>query len=182
RRQMQEELKAIQRRVGTTFVHVTHDQEEAMAIADTLVVLNDGRIEDMGEPERIYLRPASCFTATFMGDNNLLEGRVADCAAGTLVIDTPCARLRLPGEAATGKAVTLSLRPEHLHTADSGGLLPLGEAVVEEVSFFGTHHACTVRTRAGQAMKVSVPQKVRPAAGERLSLWIDAADVVVLMR
>ncbi|MBE9552237.1 MAG: ABC transporter ATP-binding protein, partial [Proteobacteria bacterium] len=74
RRQMQEELKAIQRKVGTTFVHVTHDQEEAMAIADRIVVMNNGFIEDMGEPERIYLRPASRFTANFMGENNLIEG------------------------------------------------------------------------------------------------------------
>ncbi len=61
RRQMQEELKQIQKRVGTTFVHVTHDQEEAMAIGDTIVVLNDGVIEDLGAPERIYLKPASRF-------------------------------------------------------------------------------------------------------------------------
>ena len=61
RRQMQEELKAIQKRVGTTFVHVTHDQEEAMAIADTIVVMSNGRIEDMGEPARVYLKPRSVF-------------------------------------------------------------------------------------------------------------------------
>ena len=65
RRQMQDELKAIQRRVGTTFVHVTHDQEEAMALADLCVVMNRGRIEDSGPPDRVYLRPRSRFTATF---------------------------------------------------------------------------------------------------------------------
>jgi len=65
RRQMQDELKAIQRRVGTTFVHVTHDQEEAMAIADTIVVMDAGRIEDTGSPESIYLSPRSMFTPRF---------------------------------------------------------------------------------------------------------------------
>ena len=76
RRQMQEELKAIQKRVGTTFVHVTHDQDEAMAIADTIVVMNEGRIEDQGPPERVYLRPKTRFAADFMGDSNFIDGRI----------------------------------------------------------------------------------------------------------
>jgi spermidine/putrescine transport system ATP-binding protein len=70
RRQMQDELKAIQRRVGTTFVHVTHDQEEAMAIADRIVVMNAGRIEDFGPPREVYLHPKTLFTASFMGEVN----------------------------------------------------------------------------------------------------------------
>src|SRR5690606_23935988 len=72
RRQMQEELVRLQKRLGTTFVHVTHDQEEAMSIADTVVVMNQGRIEDMGPPSRVYLRPASLFAATFMGESNVI--------------------------------------------------------------------------------------------------------------
>ncbi|MEX0697453.1 MAG: ABC transporter ATP-binding protein, partial [Dongiaceae bacterium] len=82
RRQMQGELVRIQKRLGTSFVHVTHDQEEAMSIADTIVLLNRGRIEDSGPPDRIYLRPASVFAATFMGDSNILAGRVVAAAAG----------------------------------------------------------------------------------------------------
>ena len=74
RRQMQDELKAIQKRVGTAFVHVTHDQEEAMALADHCVVMNDGRIEDEGPPERVYSRPATRFSATFMGESTILAG------------------------------------------------------------------------------------------------------------
>jgi spermidine/putrescine transport system ATP-binding protein len=76
RRQMQDELKAIQKRVGTAFVHVTHDQEEAMALADHLVVMNRGRIEDEGTPEKVYARPATRFTATFMGESTII-GNVA---------------------------------------------------------------------------------------------------------
>ena len=76
RRQMQDELKAIQKRVGTAFVHVTHDQEEAMALADHCVVMNDGRIEDEGPPERVYRRPATRFTADLHGRKH------ADCGRG----------------------------------------------------------------------------------------------------
>lgn len=70
RQQMQKELKPIQRQVGTTFVHVTHDQEEAMAMADRIALMNAGRIVDAGTPESIYLRPASLFSAGFMGEIN----------------------------------------------------------------------------------------------------------------
>ncbi|NJM30393.1 MAG: ABC transporter ATP-binding protein [Rhizobiales bacterium] len=75
RRQMQDELKAIQKRVGTAFVHVTHDQEEAMALADHLVVMNKGRIEDEGTPEKVYTRPATRFAATFMGESTIIGNR-----------------------------------------------------------------------------------------------------------
>ena len=77
RRQMQDELKDIQRRVGTTFVHVTHDQDEAMAIADDIIVMNAGRVRDAGTPEAIYLRPRSEFSAAFMGEANLVAGNGA---------------------------------------------------------------------------------------------------------
>jgi spermidine/putrescine transport system ATP-binding protein len=72
RRQMQDELKALQRRVGTAFIHVTHDQEEAMALADHIVVMNAGRIEDQGTPEKVYARPATRFAATFMGESTII--------------------------------------------------------------------------------------------------------------
>src|SRR4029079_12728893 len=76
RRQMQDELKALQRRVGTAFIHVTHDQEEAMALGDICVVMNQGRIEDSGPPDRVYSRPATRFSAAFMGENTLLPGNI----------------------------------------------------------------------------------------------------------
>jgi len=81
---MQDELKAIQRRVGTTFVHVTHDQEEAMAIADRIVVMNGGRIEDQGPPRDVYLRPKTLFSAGFMGDVNRItvKGGVSRICCG----------------------------------------------------------------------------------------------------
>ena len=81
RRQMQDELLDLQRRTGRSFVHVTHDQEEAMALASLIVVMNKGRIEDMGPPQRVYARPATRFTATFMGESTQFEGRVVEKAA-----------------------------------------------------------------------------------------------------
>ena len=93
RRAMQDELKSIQRQVGTTFVHVTHDQEEAMAIADRIVVINAGRIEDEGPPARIYRQPATLFAADFMGEMNHIPARItgggAETPFGVLPLSAP---------------------------------------------------------------------------------------------
>ena len=183
RRQMQEELKAIQKRVGTTFVHVTHDQEEAMAIADTIVVLNQGAIEDVGAPERVYLRPASRFTANFMGDNNLLEGRVTEAAEGRVTVATALGEFTVEGEAAAGVMGALSIRPEHLYTEPGAGRVALGGAVVEETAFFGTYHQCSARLEAlDEPVKLRLPQKRMVQPGESLALYGDTADMVLLTR
>jgi spermidine/putrescine transport system ATP-binding protein len=121
RRQVQGELKAMQRRVGTTFVHVTHDQEEAMALADHLVVMNQGRIEDHGPPDRVYLRPRTHFTATFLGDSNLIEGRVVATGNGWIDVGTPLGVVRVAGGGAAGTTVTLALRPEQILHGEAVG-------------------------------------------------------------
>ena len=85
RKQMQLELKRIQAEVGITFVHVTHDQEEAMTMADTIAVMNHGRIEQLGSPVELYERPRTAFVAGFLGKSNLLSGRVE--GSGTVRLD-----------------------------------------------------------------------------------------------
>jgi spermidine/putrescine transport system ATP-binding protein len=184
RRQMQEELKAIQKRVGTTFVHVTHDQDEAMAIADTIVVMNEGRIEDQGAPERIYLRPKTRFAADFMGDSNFIDGRVAEASGGRVTVDTALGRFAVDGAADPGQAVALAVRPEHVQaSAPKGAAQPLGTARVLEAGFFGTHHQCTaVLDAAERPFKVRLPQKEGIAPGADLALFVDPADMVLLTR
>ncbi len=189
RRQMQEELKAIQKRVGTTFVHVTHDQEEAMAIADRIVVLNDGVIEDQGRPERIYLRPASRFTATFMGDNNLLEGQILGSDQDGTTVQTALGRLVIAdGEAPEPGKIALAIRPEHLIARADGsgppsGHISLGQAEIQDTGFFGTHHQCSVRhLDLDGTLKVRLAQKATPQVGTRIALSVDPADLVLLTR
>ena len=98
RRQMQLELKRIQDEVGITFVHVTHDQEEAMTMADTIAVMHAGRIEQLGSPVELYESPASAYVANFLGQSNLLPGTVLERSGGTVVIEAAGARLTLPAE------------------------------------------------------------------------------------
>src|SRR5207247_1975797 len=87
RADMQRELKDLHRRTGVTFLHVTHDQEEALAMSDRIVVLNNGAIEQVGRPRDLYRRPRSAFVASFLGDNNLVDGRVGAMGADGLAVE-----------------------------------------------------------------------------------------------
>lgn len=116
RRQMQIELKRIQTEVGTTFVHVTHDQEEAMTMADTVAVMNLGRIEQMGPPEEIYDLPRTRFVAKFLGQSNELDGVVSHADADSLVVSAYGANFALPARRSvtTHGEILVGVRPEKL--------------------------------------------------------------------
>jgi spermidine/putrescine transport system ATP-binding protein len=114
RRQMQVELKAIQMEVGLTFLHVTHDQEEAMDMADTVAVMNKGQIEQMGAPEALYDRPKTAFVARFLGQSNIFVGDVVEENANSISISCNGQKIAAPksrSEKHTGK-VALGVRPE----------------------------------------------------------------------
>jgi spermidine/putrescine transport system ATP-binding protein len=144
RRQMQLELKDIQAEVGLTFLHVTHDQEEAMTMADTIAVMNRGEIEQMGAPEELYELPRTAFVANFLGQSNLFTGRVLTAGSQSLVVDVGGARIEVPTARAQRHAgeVTVGVRPEKvmLHTRrpeDRAGHNVLGPGRVTDVSFSG---------------------------------------------
>lgn len=163
RRQMQYELKAIQRRVGTTFVHVTHDQEEAMAVADRIVVMNHGKIEDMGPPQQIYLTPATLFSANFMGEINLIPATPTPTGIATPLGD-------LPINATQDGPQTLCLRPESLGL---GGGIALGPARLTDAAFFGTHHRCHFAPLAAPDLTLiaHLPQSGHPTIGSVHDLY-----------
>jgi len=114
RREMQIELKAIQIEVGLTFLHVTHDQEEAMDMADTVAVMNKGRIEQMGAPEALYDRPKTVFVSKFLGQSNLLVGEVESSSANSVSIEVAGNKISVPkarAEKHKGK-IAIGFRPE----------------------------------------------------------------------
>ena len=179
RRQMQDELKTIQTRIGTTFIHATHDQEEAMAIADTIVVMNDGFIVDVGDPERIYLRPTTRFTAGFMGDSNFIDGTVSETTSDQVTVETSLGRIVVNGSAEKGAPVMLSIRPEHLKTTGEGQ--SLGSARVLDVGFLGTHRQCNaVLNGIDTPFKVRLPQKEIVTPDSTIELSVQPADIVLL--
>ena len=161
RRQMQIELKRIQTEVGITFVHVTHDQEEAMTMADTIAVMNQGVIEQMGEPHDLYEHPATTFASNFLGQSNLVGGRVEGKSGGDLLLDVHGARLVAPADraGATEGEVWIGVRPEKVFLAAAGTETDndsnvLRDAVVTDVSFVGVSTQYLARLPWGQELMV----------------------------
>ncbi|GAA1389422.1 ABC transporter ATP-binding protein [Kitasatospora putterlickiae] len=160
RRQMQLELKRIQTEVGITFVHVTHDQEEAMTMADTIAVMNGGRVEQLGAPAELYENPATTFVANFLGQSNLLAAEVTGGAGEHLLLTAAGTRLTVPrARCATGATrVHLGVRPEKI-TIEHGsaevadGRNRLAGTVVDS-SFIGVSTQYLVRTDGGQEVTV----------------------------
>jgi spermidine/putrescine transport system ATP-binding protein len=144
RRQMQLELKTIQEEVGLTFLHVTHDQEEAMTMADTVAVMNKGRIEQMGAPEQLYELPRTAFVANFLGQSNLFTGTVGGRTSDSISVDVAGNRIVVPTARAHRHAgtVTVGVRPEKLslHTTPPVAAAArnlVGPGRVLDVSFSG---------------------------------------------
>ena len=161
RRQMQIELKRIQTEVGLTFVHVTHDQEEAMTMADTVAVMNEGRVEQLGSPEELYEAPASTFVANFLGQSNLVSGSVSRDEGASLVLDVQGARVLAGRERArvTEGKVWVGVRPEKVYLSPKGEegdpeTNTLGGGSVSDVSFVGVSTQYLVRMPWGQELTV----------------------------
>jgi spermidine/putrescine transport system ATP-binding protein len=145
RRQMQIELKRIQTEVGTTFVHVTHDQEEAMTMADTIAVMNAGRIEQLGDPASIYELPKTVFVANFLGQSNLFAGTRMKSDSHMLEVMANGTKFLVPAQrnSATGDEIIVGIRPEKMTVLDlhDREKIPVGnntlEGTVVDVSYAG---------------------------------------------
>ncbi len=145
RRQMQVELKAIQMEVGLTFLHVTHDQEEAMDMADTVAVMNKGRIEQMGAPEALYERPKTLFVSKFLGQSNIFVGEVSETSGDSVSISVGGRQIKVPtsrAEKTTGK-IAIGVRPEKAffhedaEPSANAGLNIVGPGEIIDIRFTG---------------------------------------------
>jgi spermidine/putrescine transport system ATP-binding protein len=179
RKEMQLELKRIQNDVGITFVHVTHDQEEAMTMADRIVIMNSGRIEQLGTPSELYESPRTAFVASFLGVSNLLEGTAVseDRVKLSDGSEVQCPRDLLQGRVGT---VQIGVRPEKLRIGEGEANSLSG--VVTESAYIGVSTQYILDTPAGP-VTVYV-QNDRPggqvATGERLTLsWSPESTFVV---
>jgi spermidine/putrescine transport system ATP-binding protein len=159
RRSMQLELKRIQTDVGLTFIHVTHDQEEAMTMADTVAVMNQGRIDQMGAPEELYDLPATTFVANFLGRSNLVAGTVRT-GGEEMWIDVDGAEVSAPRSRArvTEGKVWVGVRPEKVQLTESGASSEaanrLSGATVTAVSFVGVSTEYVVALPSGVELMV----------------------------
>ncbi len=142
RRQMQIELKWIQTEIGITFVHVTHDQEEAMTMADTIAVMNEGRVEQMGSPADLYDNPQTAFVANFLGQSNLIAGNIESSDGDGLVVNIFGQKIKIMKSRshAHGSSVLAGIRPEKIRiqkagTPMSGNVITGG--VISDASYIG---------------------------------------------
>lgn len=165
---MRGELRRIQKQLGITFVHVTHSQEEALALADLVVVMDGGRIQQAGSPQEVYDTAATPFVATFIGDHNVVKGKVIEQNDDLLTIKGEGEsgnRFVVPGMAAVGERVTFSVRADHgfvVHNADTA-IPTLQENVLSGVAavveYAGYQVRVKLETVAGLEFMVYVPEK-----------------------
>ena len=175
RKQMQSELKSLQREVGITFLFVTHDQEEAMALSDRIALLRNGALEQVAAPREIYARPATAYTAQFIGQTNLLNASVKNGVA-------TCGSLKWPTSAVDGTAL-FSLRPETIQLASD--VLPVSarwvrfRGTIQQQIYGGASELLEIECGAGQPLRARIPSRASLSREQEFSF---SADEVVQVK
>ena len=191
REETQAELKQLQRQLGMTFIVVTHDQDEAMTMADRIGVMDKGRLVQVGAPRELYETPASRWIASFIGDINIMEGLVMSSHAGTVALKTSDAGnivVTTNLQPVVGMTICIGVRPEKIRLSVDGGSGELANAargVVEEVSYLGGVSTYRVRHNSGALLKATVSNTVRSAQpflskGQRVMLSFSPDACIIL--
>ena len=183
RQHMRAELRALQKRTGVTFIYITHDQSEALAMSDRVAVMSAGRLQQVGSPRELYDDPRTPFVASFVGETNALAGKVRRIEAGQAVIDTAFGPLvgRAGDGLADGSKARLYIRPEALRPGEAGGNSLLG--TVERIDFEGAFALIHARAAGGQRVLSSVTStelSSAPLPGASTRLAFASAHAVVL--
>jgi putrescine transport system ATP-binding protein len=195
RENTQRELLELQRRLGLTFVVVTHDQEEAMTLADRIGVMNAGKLEQVATPRHLYEQPASRWVAEFVGDVNILEGHIERRDDGRLTVSVPGAGsvvVTAPREATDSTNVCVAIRPEKIRlsrrapAADAGAMNRLDGAVTD-VGYLGGASVYAITLDNGAVLRASLANTARLdvdafATGQRVVAWFAPDDCIVLER
>ena len=182
RQHMRAELRDLQKRTGVTFIYITHDQSEALAMSDRVAVMSDGLLQQVATPRELYDNPATAFVARFVGETNAIAGRVGAISDGVACVDTVMGPLhgRADGHLAIGQNVTLYVRPEALSPGAGQNVLP---AQIERVDFEGAFAMVHGRFDDGAALAAAVPSTRladAPAPGSRASFSFAPEHAVVL--
>ena len=195
RDEMRGELSALQKRLGIAFIFVTHDQDEAMSLAERLALMREGALEQLGPPRAVYERPGSCYVADFLGRANLIHGRIVGREmggreGGMALIETAVGalRLRAPHDPALdeGVEVWLAVRPENIGF-DTRGRTNIVRGTLREVSYAGDVSRYIVEIAEGLSLRVTLPNRAgetgaRPEPGAAVDLAWPAEAGVVLTR
>jgi iron(III) transport system ATP-binding protein len=183
RERMRGELKALQRRIGITFVYVTHDQAEALALSDQIAVIDRGRLQQFGTPFEVYARPANRVVADFMGLVNLVPGKVVELHNGVGKVQAGTGLsldVAMPDGLAAGDAVDVAIRPENIRLrAANGAAAP---ARISEHVFLGNINEYYATLASGQVLRVQTHPLEQFAVGDAVTLDVDATQCSIFRR
>lgn len=190
RERMRSELKELQRRTGITFVYVTHDQAEALALSDMIAVMHGGRLQQYGTPLEVYSRPANRVVADFMGLVNLVPGKVMAAQDGRGAVEAPDGLhldVALPNGIAAHDAVELIIRPENIYlrapvSGGEEGDRPLPVATITDRTFLGNISEYQATLPSGQVLRVQTHPMQQFAVGDPVAIIVDAAHCSVFRR
>ena len=184
RQHMRAELRAIQKRTGVTFIYITHDQGEALAMSDRIGVMSQGRIQQIANPREIYNAPINGFVAGFVGENNIFDGKSGAVASGMAGFDTAYGTLRARiNDDAKGRALRLYVRPEHTLLSDTAAQENSIPVTVSEVSFEGAFISVLCHSDDGKLIVAELRNDgsaTVPAMGTKLHASFDAARAALL--
>ncbi|MDQ0346561.1 ABC transporter ATP-binding protein [Ancylobacter vacuolatus] len=186
RQHMRSELRAIQKRVGITFIYITHDQGEALTMSDRIAVMNAGVIEQVGDGRAVYAEPRTPFVASFVGENNQIRGRITARDGAMATLETPLGTLagRNPVALDVGQEALLFVRPEVMQLRANGTTAGFeGEAL--DVAYEGSVTHVTLRVRTGQKVMASLGANALaalPTPGETLRIGFRPEDALLLAR
>lgn len=191
RLEMRDEIRRIHDQIGTTMIYVTHDQKEALSLANRVAIMGMGEVRQIGDPRTVYTRPTSAFVASFIGETNFISGTVRSAPAGAeLGIDTAVGQLRSTVESpilyTEGTEVLCCIRPESIRIGtglDNGSESNKLSGQVTQIMYLGEHEQYTFRLADGSMIKVvdPYPDDRKAAVGATVPLYFDTSHVVVLL-
>jgi iron(III) transport system ATP-binding protein len=178
RRSMREEIRALQQRLGVTVVYVTHDQSEAMAVSDTIVVMRNSEIAQAGSPADLYAHPKTVFVASFMGEANTVKGMIEAVSGESAKVSLAGLKLDLPSNGLGAGAVDVVIRPESVLIGNAGKGIA---GTIAKSTYMGAHSEYTVSTSLGDLFVIAPDRLNRRKAGETIGITL-ADDGVILVR
>jgi len=180
---LREEIRAVQRELGITTIYVTHDQEEALSMSDRIVVMSEGRMEQVGTPFEIYNFPRTRFVASFVGTLNILKGKVLDPTTGRIMVDDQeIFAARGIADAQAGEPRSVALRPEALAIGRNGAGSNQLKGTIEEVAFLGAIVRIRLRLKESAIHfdTFNNPSAPPPERGQPVTVGFSREDILVL--
>ena len=179
RRRVRDEIREIQQKLGLTVVYVTHDQEEALAVSDRIIVMNNAVVAQEGTPRELYEEPASAFVADFIGEANVFDCRVESVSDGTATVVVGGLTLRLPARGRSAGPARLAARPSRLEIGPAGapGSIP---GKLEKVTYVGSHVEFVVASEFGEVFVVSDDVDSALVSGQDVGLKFDGRGPVLI--